>query len=451
MISKCDNKLNIDKNYFYLFTYCYFVQGIKNDIIYDTFKSRIFRLNRSPFKEIMRHLQKGLNIHEIASTTKIKIDEVRHFLTYLQSLDYGTFYSKSHYAESFRPIVLFNQEQYFSIRRSITTATIEISSKCTFNCSFCKKHSYTSSSSCLCGIWANSSSQTMIDYSKLIPELYLLGCTTIIIKGGDPFLYKNKLYKIIKTARHHNMKIMIQTTGVNIDLDDIKYLLKEEIELIIPIFSNNQDVYNSTSMIPGSFERLQKLVKNYSKNCLIAQIILTDKTIEKGHEIIRPLLDNGIKRILMDYCLSNDYLYNAIDNYEESALSIIYKTNTDDYIISIEKFMRQMKGHSCWQDSIAIDIHGNVLPCIASRNNIMGNLNNESLFDIIGKGKDLKSKKMGKDNNQTCKECEFRYCCTYCSISNIKMFRNHNEKAWNCLYNPIKGEWDKDYKKTFIT
>jgi len=82
-------------------------------------------------------------------------------------------------------------------------------------------------------------------------------------------------------------------------------------------------------------------------------------------------------------------------------------------IINIDFVSESMKFNNCLNKKVAVDKNGNIKNCL-SLNEVFGNLNKDSLPNIILSTK-LKDKwNISKDQIKTCMDCEFRYICMDC-------------------------------------
>jgi radical SAM protein with 4Fe4S-binding SPASM domain len=72
------------------------------------------------------------------------------------------------------------------------------------------------------------------------------------------------------------------------------------------------------------------------------------------------------------------------------------------------------KFNPCWGKSIAIDIFGNVKPCLWY-NNVVGNIEVDQFEEIVKKLTEMYWK-LNKDRIEKCCDCELRYVCSDCRV-----------------------------------
>ncbi len=95
--------------------------------------------------------------------------------------------------------------------------------------------------------------------------------------------------------------------------------------------------------------------------------------------------------------------------------------------------------HNCFSYKLYIDSKLNIYPCVMERRISYGNLKNANLKQLLQKN--IETVNFTKDNIDSCKECEFRYCCFDCRPDSL--LNDFHAKPWYCTYNPKKGEWNE--------
>jgi len=429
--------------YFQLYPHCYLVIGSLNHAIFDILQNRVFWLKGSPYREAICGLENGQSLEEICRSNPENLPKIQDLLKLLEKMDYGSYQHHPFYPEKYRPYILPGQEEKFLIPRQLGRIIVEISSSCSLQCSMCGFQNGWANCLCACGIWRSPKENQTFDISRLIAELSALGCKQVYIQGGDPFLERASLKTLVTTALSKKITVLIQTPGITLTGDDWKFIRETGSGLVMPVFGAEEDIHDLISGTPGSFRAFKEVVHESRKNGvsnLRSRIILTKDNVLHQEKIKAWLMNYGIQWVSVDVFFD----YNDFTTRNEEWKNYLFKLfnrEPSDFRVPRELFFRLAKGHECWQDGLAITRSGKVLPCIASRHHILGDVNKESLLDIFRLKRHTFFRDGGKDSFAPCRECEFRYGCSSCSLITENMFGTWQRRSWNCLYNPHLGEW----------
>ena len=104
-------------------------------------------------------------------------------------------------------------------------------------------------------------SLTLEDYKEIIPKAKRLGMKCIEISGeGEPLLSEN-LNGIIKLAYKNNFITTLITNGSQLTPEYIDFFYKNNVTLIISIFSLKKEKYESDNLSCGYFEKVIEMLK----------------------------------------------------------------------------------------------------------------------------------------------------------------------------------------------
>lgn len=107
----------------------------------------------------------------------------------------------------------------------------------------------------------------------------------------------------------------------------------------------------------------------------------------------------------------------------------------------IYSFFYRKSYNQCWGQQLLIDINGDVKPCLFAKHTL-GNILHESLRNILREGRQEKYWNLTKDRVNICKECEFRYCCSFdCRVASEALNGGIDSKYPFCSYDPYNGKW----------
>lgn len=136
--------------------------------------------------------------------------------------------------------------------KEIYTMTFEyicfsITDKCNLNCPYCFRF---------------SSENQIIDIDKFricVRKLVRLGCKTINITGGEPLLNPN-WREFVNICKEYGLKIILSTTGINLDLDD--QYLNDLYVLTLPLDGYNSKI-NSMTRGDKHYQFVVDLINKY--------------------------------------------------------------------------------------------------------------------------------------------------------------------------------------------
>lgn len=236
--------------------------------------------------------------------------------------------------------------------------TFEITNACNLRCVHCYVESDSKS--------GNKDNVTEQKWKELIYEAKILGTTNIQISGGEPSLcsYAGELLKYANNLGFKMVKLY--TNGLDLPeelLDDI-----EEANALVKVtfFSYDPEVHDKITTLKGSHTRTSVNIKRMYKGGikLRSGIVITPFNSFKGNleNTIKYLNDLGIEDVRHDYMHGVGRGHDLLQQDEYSALCGM-----------------------CWTGKLDIDSQGYVHPCVMSRFVNLGNVNDETLTDIMNK------------------------------------------------------------------
>ena len=298
----------------------------------------------------------------------------------------------------------------------LETATIELISKCNFDC----KHCYLDEK--------NSLSLSFTEWIKVIDILHEAGIKSIVLTGGEPLLHPNfkEIYLYIWNL---GLDIMLFTNGSMINDTLIKFFSKNTPKSIsISIYGHNQEQYDFfTGLRSAVFEKIMiniKKLKNEDINVFLGitpyrysiDISWFDFIKDNAIEINTYMIPSLSKQSNLKYRLTPNEIV-KIETMVQRQIKItevpITKNNPDYY--------RKCGGGIT---SIFVDPSGFTSMCA---------LNRKSQFNILVDH--FESIKLGVEyENQLIKEKYFKGLCGSCK---------HNAGCRNCpMYSELEGRID---------
>ncbi|MBD3282421.1 MAG: radical SAM protein [Candidatus Portnoybacteria bacterium] len=282
------------------------------------------------------------------------------------------------------------------------------------------------------------------DWTNVIKQAYELGCRRLQFIGGEPFLdYKNlfKLILISKKIGHEFIEVFTNATLLNDD--KINFLASNQINIAVSVYGMNPKIHDQVTRTSNSFlktiENIKKMTaKNIKTRVAIVGLSLNDNCISKTISLLSSI---GIKNIKVDpirpigHGCSKDLI--SVELFKKQR-----RLKPEFPKCTLEKFQRAIYGHNCFSKNLCIKSDGGVIPCVMEREVVLGNVFNSSIQEILSSKRNEEIRNLNKDSVETCKDCEYRYCCFDCRPKARKESDgNIYAKPSNCFYDPYLGVW----------
>ena len=299
---------------------------------------------------------------------------------------------------------------YFTKSTPLKFATIEITNACPFRCDHCY-------------IPNIKKKISLIDYKKIVNELLKIGCTELLITGGEPMSHNN----FVQMYLYAKQKGFIVSINSNIYLLNSKILeiLKEYPPRIIEIslYGHDNKSYNSFTHAYGVFDTIDKNVNLLLKNNLNVGLktVLTKRSKNYIYKI-KEYADNLKVPFRFDYIIFPKEDKTLINPERCSVSEIIDVLNQDREVKKFfERRVRNLntniqKSNRIFQCSIGdnrifIDAQLNIKPCLVVP--IQYNLKNTGIEEAFTNFQKIKSTyKFEKEHK--CMTCYKKAICRYC-------------------------------------
>ncbi len=394
----------------------YFVEGAKNSTICDGNSGKVYSLNKVATRLFKKHDQSFLEelakLNIFQTSEKNKHEEIQE--------------------------VTVNKPSF--IWFEIAT------NSCNLKC----KH---------CCIGQNSKSQkrvnslTFENWKDAISQAYNLGIKRCQFIGGEPFLFHQEdkdLIDLVMYAKEVGFSdIEIFTNTQIISEKQIREISDLNVKIATSIYSRDEKIHDRITGEQGSLQRSLKAINKLISldiNVRVEVVLMSinEETIEETVEYLKSL---GVKYRKPDPIRP---VGKGIDSLLTPSLNSMKKYGffmAPNFITTKEKFLSNKVSNACLSNRLAIIDTGDVIPCVFSREKVLGNIKSQTLEDIISDPVTEKIRSITKDQILVCQDCEYRYVCTDCrplaatSYEVIDSFFKYPNPR--CTYNPYTGEWGK--------
>ncbi len=288
-------------------------------------------------------------------------------------------------------------------------------------------------------------------WRELIDESYNLGCRATQFIGGEPFIWKGQngesvldLAEYARTLGYEFIEIF--TNATQITPNKVTRIKELGLNIAVSLYSDNPEVHDQITRTPGSFRKTTQALEVLR----LAQVPTRVETVlMKPNQQTAESTGNFIQQ--MEFSHRAPDVLRPKGRGDDSALQPDPESLVryglilgPDFSAQPDFFQRSVEGHNCLAGKITITDNGNVLPCIFSREQIVGNVRTRNLAKVLeGKIQDIWQ--TTKDDVLVCQDCEYRYVCFDCRpISEGASCGNGQYETApypRCTYNPYEGKW----------
>lgn len=382
----------------------YIVSGKAKGCIYDFNKSKLFSVNKALSDKLIEINKIGLSV----DCVNYELKEVLQRLIENELI----IISKTHYSNHIEEVVREDTGCRF--------AWVEITNKCNLKCIHCYNES---DSHC-------DNIMSLKDFYRVVDYLIGNGIFKIQITGGEPFLNKNILKKMLDYIVGKFSFVEIFTNGTLISDDWFEYLKKNNIHIALSVYSYNSQMHDFVTKVQGAFDRTNTTIKTLKKFGIpyrVCNVLMKGVELGKKNTSLYTLNeDKDVVRVTgrADFNLLN----------EELIKKRLITKETFQHPITKPFCQRLISGHNCFNEKMYIAANLDVFPCVMERRIKHGTLTQDN-FQL-----DNAIRKLTKDKIKECSECEYRYACFDCRPNSLS--NKLNEKPWYCTYNPLTGVWE---------
>jgi len=294
---------------------------------------------------------------------------------------------------------------------------------------------------------------THADWLRIMRQAYDHGCREGQLIGGEPFLYKGENGETVLDLAEFLVKlgftrVEIYTNATLLTPEKVARIKELGLNVAVSLYSSDPLVHDLVTRTPGSHAKTLRGIQWLKEagiplrvetvlmkvnQATIAETIALKDTLQVQGRNPDPLRPNG---------RGNNPLLQP-DFEQLVRYGLMLKPN---FSAKAETVPHYYSGHSCLLGKITITEFGDVLPCIFSRDNVVGNvLVALSLKDVLRRPALTRIWRATKDGVMVCRDCEYRYVCFDCrplSEGASAGIAGYLDAPYpRCTYNPYTGEW----------
>lgn len=378
-----------------------YLLGEKNPTIYNSKENSWYALQQHT-KEIIEMLERNICIEKVESN----LGSIKELLNYLVDSNLGNYYDKKTHIEKYLPN---NPLTKRILRGTYKRVFVQLTNECDVDCNFCSsKESYFWQGCMSCSL-KKKNSENMLPIFKLIDLLEKLGMEELIIRGGNPLLNREDLYKVLCWIEKRTERITIILPGTKWTEEDLYYFnrIRNRIRIIIVMVGIDKEAYEARGISEKVFNAQSELIKKLKELGISYSIAINYDQDTK--EIPDQLLKQVVPKYGKAPILCEKVAINQSFAIEKSQFynRISYTANKSD-------FYSRGIFNKCLYGTISIDIEGNVAPCPMINYDVVGKIGKDNLIEI--KSNHLNQWwGMTRTTDKICSECGLKYLCISCS------------------------------------
>jgi radical SAM protein with 4Fe4S-binding SPASM domain len=242
------------------------------------------------------------------------------------------------------------------------------------------------------------------DWIRIIREFSKLGCESITLLGGEPFV-NHDWFEISKEIKDHKMNLTIISNGLMIDDETISHLRElDPYAIAISLDGGSPEIHDNIRQVKGSFEKATKAISMLRDADINTSVITTlSKLNFKELPQIRSLLLNKniawqiqiacpVGRFQKELMLSKEEFYtaalfiaNSIEKYsiEELPITGAHCFGYHSGVLPNINITPSWRGCPAGLFVIGIQSNGGVKGCLSLSDEFLeGNVMNNSLSEI---------------------------------------------------------------------
>lgn len=414
----------------------YFVEGAKNAALCDTETGAVYSVNEVG-KQVLSGVMSGINLWQALETAGLANRE---------PINVG---------EEFQDQIFPLDFVWFEIATNICN---ERCVHCYADCvspSDLEKYPGTALADRMdTGEFSGNEKLSQSEWLGLIAQAYQLGARRGQFIGGEPFMYRGeKGENVLDLAEYGKMIgyefIEIFTNATMINQERVDRIKDLGLNVAVSLYSTKEEIHDAITLTRGSFRKTTKaleLLKTADIPTRVEVVVMKENQ-ETVEDTIKWIDDNGFSHKHPDILRPKGRGDNPLLQPDKEILVRNGLMTRPNFIAQRENLLKNMNRNSCLAGKIAITESGEVMPCIFSRNIILGNVRRQSLDEVINLPLTQEVWNSTKDDVLVCQDCEYRYVCSDCrpiseavSVGKGTFLTTPYPR---CTYNPYTGEWGR--------
>lgn len=268
-------------------------------------------------------------------------------------------------------------------------------------------------------------------FYRIIEEAGKMNIIHITLSGGEPLIHKNIL-DFLKKCRHQDLSVNV-LSNLTLLTDNVISEMKKNPLLSVQasLYAMDAAIHDSITKLDGSFEKTKTGILRLCDEGIPVQI--SCPIIKQNKDSYADVLHWGLEHniavaidpvIFAAYDHSNCNLENRLSLEEvDDVLTVQMQEGYAESICKTAMDKENLTGDdpicSVCRYSFCVTASGKVFPCVGWQNNVIGDLNHQSVQEVWETSQKIKElRKIKRVQFSRCVDCKDRGYCTVCMMWN---------------------------------
>lgn len=393
--------------YLYLNPESIIVQGDKEIIIHNLLDSKAYHFTESYSSILKKFVYEKYDYKQVLN--EFNKNEVKDLIRFLYKNLLARFLETDDiYIKQFSRTKSINDLIEKNKQFKLDSVIMEITDSCNLDCRFCKEDIIPLRKGCGCYRNKSKKNKRIINenfWINIAKQIVNLGAKNIVFIGGEPFLEKKLLYRLISFFSDKGLRSIVYTNGTILDKEALEICKKNNTGLVIQTVSFQRKLFNhiTRSELFDEFIDGIQMIEKYGINTEFMVVENNDNysSISETIEILQT---------------KKYFIQKSFKNHEQ----IVNIKNQCDYLISENKInlknYEMMKNrNACLYGKVFISKNAGIYPCPLIRGvHQLGDLTKDDLYHIFLEEKYKSYWYKSNFDNINCINCYKKLMCINC-------------------------------------
>ncbi len=276
------------------------------------------------------------------------------------------------------------------------------------------------------------------EWKRVLSEAHGLGCRQVQFTGGEALLSPH-LPALVETAKRIGYEFLeIFTNATKIGEEEVRLFRKHGVFLAVSVYSNQEEIHDSITGIPGSFRATEEALKQLKRAGVPFRVAVI--LMRKNQDALE-----GMAKWMEQIGAYNAF---RVDPVRSAGRGNDPALQPDRFPAGAGRDRVFYPGHplrstsaptTCWKGKITVTASGLVLPCIFARDLVCGDLSRETLTQTIDGSRLRELWDLTVRDVPECHDCAMQALCADCRYLAFSETGNLKGRNPRCPKNAMKS------------